>query len=298
VLSIGHFGALGYRARIESTRVAALPQRISASVRRGRSEIARNVALHNKISAKYDSLHDEIFNPVEQERLAQRLELTRDAVRTAARHLSALDFGCGSGNLTRHLLALGFEVTAADVSQGFLDLIGDRYPGVRTLLMNGRDLSNIEDSSFDVVTTYSVLHHIPDYLGALREMARVVRPGGVIFIDHEQNEQFWKNSPVYAEFRRRALRVDWLKYLTPMNYIHRVRRIFDPRYSNEGDIHVWPDDHIEWGQIKQLLFSLGFEAVLEEDYLLYRTLYRRVVYDQYAAKCTDTKAMIFRKDRD
>jgi ubiquinone/menaquinone biosynthesis C-methylase UbiE len=259
------------------------------------AQIARNVAVHDRIARKYDRLHGEIFNEVEQARLAAMLRRARDSIETGASPMRALDLGCGSGNLTRHLQGLGFAVTAADVSAGFLDLVRSRYPGVETLLMNGRDLSNVADGSFDLVATYSVLHHIPDYLAAVREMARVTKPEGVLVIDHEQNEKFWAGDPVYDEFRAKALRFDWRKYLDPMNYVHRVRRIFDPRHSNEGDIHVWPDDHIEWGEIRAVMASAGFEIAFEDDYLLNRALYRREVYDLYAGRCSDTKAMGFRK---
>lgn len=258
-------------------------------------QIARNVAVHDRIARKYDALHGEIFNQIEQARLAATLAKAQDAVRTGSSPLRVLDFGCGSGNLTRHLLALGLDVTAADVSSGFLALVRSRYPQVDTLLMDGRDLSNVADEAFDLVATYSVLHHIPDYLAAVGELARVCRRGGVVMIDHEPNERFWAGDSLYDRFRREALRIDWRKYLTPMNYVHRLRRMLEPRYANEGDIHVWPDDHVDWAKINVLMGEAGFEVVLEEDYLLYRKLYRREVYDRYAGRCTDTKAMVFRK---
>lgn len=260
-------------------------------------QIATNVAVHDRIARKYDALHGEIFNDVEQARLHDWLRRARDAVQTGAEPIQALDFGCGSGNLTRHLLSLGMEVTAADISEAFLDLVRSRFEGepVRTLHMNGRDLSGVGDASFDVVATYSVLHHVPDYLGAVAEMARVCRPGGVVVIDHEQNDAYWTPSADYSAFRREALRFDWRKYLTPSNYLHRLRRVFEPRYSNEGDIHVWPDDHIEWERIKAVMAAAGFEVAGEEDYLLYRKLYHREVYDRYAGRCTDMRAMTFRK---
>jgi ubiquinone/menaquinone biosynthesis C-methylase UbiE len=257
-------------------------------------DIARNIAVHDRIARKYEFRHGEIFNEVEQGRLRSALKAAKDAIRSGAEQPRAFDFGCGSGNLTSHLLALGLDVTAADVSPGFLNLVRSRYPQVSTLLMNGRDLSNVPDSSFDLVATYSVLHHVPDYIGAVREMARICRPGGVVCIDHEQNEHYWDRDPIYDRFQREAVRFDWRKYLRPMNYVHRLRRVFDPKFANEGDIHVWPDDHIDWGQIKQAMAD-NFEVVLEQDYLLYHQLYRRQVYDRYSDRCSDTKVMIFRK---
>lgn len=262
-------------------------------------QIERNVAVHDKVARKYEALHGEIFNETEQARLRKALTQARDAIRTGAAEPEALDFGCGSGNLTRHLLELGLKVTAADVSQGFLDLVRERFGSdrLKTFRMNGRDLSELEDASFDLSAAYSVLHHIPDYLAAVSELARLCKVGGVIVLDHEATEQHWLGDPVYQQFQREGLRFDWKKYLTPSNYIHRVRRIFNPRHSNEGDIHVWPDDHIEWSKIEALLKDRGFEVVLAQDYLLNRTLYRPEVYRNYVGRCTDTRVMIFRRLR-
>jgi len=260
-------------------------------------EVARNVEIHDKIARRYDALHGEIFNPVEQERLRNALAAAVAAVRTGAKPIAALDFGCGSGNLSRHLLDLGAIVTAADVSKGFLDLVRMRYPGERltTLWMEDGDSSKIPDASFDLIATYSVLHHIPDYLAAVGHMARMCKPGGVIMIDHEASEGSWLGDPVYTEFRRAALKTDWRKFLTPSNYVHRVRRMFNPRHSNEGDIHVWADDHIEWPKIRTKLEGFGFEATVTEDYLLSRRLYRAEVYERYRGRCSDTCMMMFRK---
>lgn len=259
-------------------------------------EVARNVAIHDKVARKYDALHGEIFNPVEQARLHDALKAALTAVATGAQPVAALDFGCGSGNLSRHLLELGASVTAADVSKGFLDLVQTTYPvGLTTLWMENGDTAKIPDESFDLIATYSVLHHIPDYLAAVGEMARICKPGGVIMIDHEASEGAWLQDPVYEEFRRAALGIDWQKFLTPANYVHRLRRMFNPRYSNEGDIHVWPDDHIEWPKISSKLGALGFETIASEDYLLSRRLYRADVYDRYRDRCSDTRMMMFRK---
>lgn len=260
-----------------------------------RRQIERNIAVHDRIARKYERTHDEIFNDLEQKRLAGALKRAAAAVRTGSDPLRALDFGCGSGNLTRHLLGLGAKVTAADVSPGFLALVRSRYPAAETLLMNGRDLSNVPDSAFDLVATYSVLHHIPDYLAALGEMGRVSKAGGVVVIDHERDEAYWDGDPVYRQFLDEALRTDWRKYLRPMNYVHRLRRVFQPRYANEGDIHVWPDDHIEWDEVRRVMAEAGCEPVIEEDYLLYRGLYRGEVYERYVGRCTDSKLMVFRK---
>lgn len=197
--------------------------------------------------------------------------------------------------MVRHLVEHGLDVSAADIAPACLAHVAHRFPSVTTIQLNGRDLANIEDSRFDLCTAYSVLHHIPDYIASLRELGRVLKPGGVLFIDHENNEEFWRPAPDYRQFRRQALRFDWRKYLRPENYYHALRRLFDPRHVNEGDIHVWPDDHIDWAAIRAALGAMTFEIVEEQDYLGYRSLYRREVYDRFEDRCTDTKLLIARK---
>lgn len=258
-------------------------------------QIAHNAAVHDRIAEKYDRHHVEIFNEREQTRLGQSLADAIAAVQSSGNPVTALDMGCGSGNLTRHLLALGCTVTSADVSPKFLQLVEGRFGGaqLRTSQLNGIDLSQFQDDSFDLVATYSVLHHIPDYLAAVREMGRVCRPGGIVYIDHELVEHVYRPESGYAEFRKRALKPDLGKWFQPINYYGKIRRLFDPKFANEGDIHVWPDDHIEWLQIRAALEA--FEPVIDTQYLLYNGRYRPAIYEEYAGRLTDMRVMALRK---
>ena len=73
----------------------------------------------------------ELLSPAKDRREVQLEDGSADspAVRTAFAGARVLDFCCGSGNLTRHLLELGFEVVAADVSERFLALVERRFEG-------------------------------------------------------------------------------------------------------------------------------------------------------------------------
>jgi len=223
--------------------------------------------------------------------------------RYGSKPINALDYGCGSGNLTRHLIELGVNTVSADISQGFLALIERNFSQTdlsKVLELNGKDLSNVPSGQFDFAATYSVLHHVPDYLHIVEELCRVVKPGGVIHIDHEVTESYFKRPKEYIEFLKKARPAVNLKryralLLDVPGYIHIFRRIMNPRYKREGDIHVWPDDHIEWGKIEQILISKGFEIVLKEDYLLYKNQYSLDVYNEYKDKCADERLMIGRK---
>ncbi len=270
-------------------------------IKKANDRISRNPALRE--SSQYECLHKEIFNPIEQERLGRALSTAIKAVRTGSKRLTALDYGCGSGNLTRHLIESGIKTVSADISEGFLALIERNFSqtGIsKVLKINGRDLSNVESDRFDLVATYSVLHHVPDYLHIVKEMCRVLRPGGVTYIDHEVNESYYKRPKEYIEFLRKAGPIiNFKRYLRLLfdvkGYKHIFRRIINPRYKREGDIHVWPDDHIEWDKIEQLLIAEGLEIVLKEDYLLYKNYYNVDVYNEYKDKCADERLIIARK---
>ena len=96
---------------------------------RSQLEIEYNIAIHDRIARQYDARHGEIFNDIEQGRLRSALASALSLIQTNSPTLTALDVGCGSGNLSFHLLDLGLQVVAADVSQGFLDLVAHRFSG-------------------------------------------------------------------------------------------------------------------------------------------------------------------------
>jgi len=254
-------------------------------------------------TAAYEGVHGDIFNPIEQERLRSTLAEAVSLVQTGASPLAALDYGSGSGNLTGHLIAMGLDTLSVDVSAGFLDLVAKRFGRTglsHTRRVNGQDLADLPSATFDLVATYSVLHHVPDYLRIVRELARVVKPRGIIYIDHEVTETYWQRPPVYREFVRRVGgRRLWRRVLRVLldvrGYPHCLRRIANPRYKREGDIHVWPDDHIEWDRIEDLLGREGLDIVLKKDYLLFRDGYKTDVYDEYRDRCADERVLAARK---
>ena len=279
-----------------------------------KDKIKENINLHNEISESYEDKHDEIFNTIEQDRLKEKLKLAIKNINTKSKIKNALDYGCGSGNLTRHLISLGLHTTSADVTDSFLSLINKKFSKTdlsETLLVNGYDLSNIKDNTFDFVSTYSVLHHVPDYLTIVEEMVRILKPGGILYIDHEVNENYWNQTKKYIELQKTVKTKDrsriilanlksltlkrCLKLLKPGWYFNKIRSIINPKLLPEGDIHVWADDHIEWDKIKKILVSKRCKTVLDEDYLLYRLKYPVKDYKRYYLLCDDMKLLIARK---
>jgi ubiquinone/menaquinone biosynthesis C-methylase UbiE len=94
-----------------------------------------------------------------------------------------LEIGCGTGALTAAVLAKSGPRTilATDQSGGFIaharDTIDD--PRARFEVADARNLP-ADDASVDVVTSGLVLNFVPDRVAALREMQRVLKPGGLV----------------------------------------------------------------------------------------------------------------------
>jgi SAM-dependent methyltransferase len=96
-----------------------------------------------------------------------------------------LDIGAGRGAITRALVeARGSagSIVAGDISPKMLELLAAlQLPGVETRLLDARKL-DLPDASFDMVFAGFVLSSIPDPGAALAELARVLRPGGQLFL--------------------------------------------------------------------------------------------------------------------
>jgi SAM-dependent methyltransferase len=103
---------------------------------------------------------------------------------------AVLDVGCGPGWLWAEPAAdfpAGLNVTLADLSPGMVDeavaKVGGlgRYAAVTGLVADAQTLP-FADASFDAVLACHMLYHVPDEAKALDEMARVLRPGGIIAV--------------------------------------------------------------------------------------------------------------------
>jgi len=111
-----------------------------------------------------------------------------------------LDVGCGPGALTAELVArLGpGAVAAVDPSEQFVAAVCERLPGVAVRQAAAEDLP-FGDDSFDVAVSTLVLCGVDDQPRALRELRRVLRPGGrLLFIEHVRS-----TDPELARFQDR-----------------------------------------------------------------------------------------------
>jgi len=94
-----------------------------------------------------------------------------------------LDVGCGTGRWLERLQRLGMAPTGIDRTRAMLEIAAGRLP-LPALLAAEAERMPFRDGSFDCVLAVTVLQHIrwPDQAQALREMARVLRPGACLVL--------------------------------------------------------------------------------------------------------------------
>ena len=157
-----------------------------------------NIAVHRVEVAYYELFHPEVYNKQEQKRITALLKKTNKIITGSPRR--ALDFGAGTGNLTGKLLALGYEVTAVDISAEMCSVLRKKYGNqiaAKKLFVVNSPIENVDfgNEKFDLITCYSVLHHLPDYVETLTRLCGLLKKGGTMYLDHEASPYYWKMEP-------------------------------------------------------------------------------------------------------
>jgi ubiquinone/menaquinone biosynthesis C-methylase UbiE len=147
-------------------------------MRLGRTEFA----MMNNPIRRFLQRHVE-FRVFQQHLRKRKIDLTNKAI---------LDAGCGSGYSTG-LIASKFvpsRLVAFDLMPEQIALAKRR--GLNADILVG-DMTHVElpDNTFDAVFIFGVLHHIPSWRNALREMARVLGPKGVLLVEEPQVRFSW-----------------------------------------------------------------------------------------------------------
>lgn len=121
-------------------------------------------------------------SPAEHTLRLMHLRAYDEAVAHAA-GCDVLDVGCNTGYGTVRFMPVAGRVVGVDVSPGAIEAACERAPEGRPefVLTSGHELP-FPDETFDLVTSFQVLEHVPDPIAYLREIARVTRSGGTVIL--------------------------------------------------------------------------------------------------------------------
>ena len=171
-----------------------------------------------------------------------------------------LDVGCGRGFTMAALRDLGHEVHGTQLSAEAAAFARE------VLALEGvqqKDLMEVgyPQGWFDVVTVYHVLEHLPDPHAFLREVARILRPGGLLIVEVPDA------GGVCARFTGRF----WLGWDVPYHRFHFTRETLGQALNSAGfTVGRWSHPWVEYGAAVVVLSLLNVATHTENK--LFRTL--------------------------
>ena len=128
-----------------------------------------------------DWFHRFIFDPIFDPTANPRSDI---ALKLLGSGESLLDIGCWDGRLLERIRSAGLydKLTGVDIVEAGVDLARKKGFNAQVVDLNTGVLP-FSDQCFDTVTMLAVLEHIFDPYSIIREIRRVLRPGGTLIID-------------------------------------------------------------------------------------------------------------------
>ncbi|MDD5439138.1 MAG: class I SAM-dependent methyltransferase, partial [Candidatus Omnitrophica bacterium] len=157
---------------------------------------------------------------------------------------SLLDIGTGSGFVIKAAQGIFSKLYGLDISTNILKAI----PQFGASPVSG-DAVHIpfKDRSIDVVTLFAALHHFYDHRPILDEVYRVLRPGGIVYTDHDMNKHF---------FRRFRFFISLYRSLS-----QKERLIKNMALDETYHLSEFHSQGVDFAAVKNDLVALGFDVV-------------------------------------
>jgi 2-polyprenyl-3-methyl-5-hydroxy-6-metoxy-1,4-benzoquinol methylase len=182
-----------------------------------------------------------------------------------------LDVGCGRGEMLAALQRKGADVYGTQISAPAARVAG-RLIGRDRVFVGELADARYDAASFDCVTICHVLEHVADPLAVLREVTRLLKPGGLLYVE----------VPNAGGLAARAFSHAWLAYDVPNHLYH-----FTPRtladLARRAGLRRTAESHVSIEYSPVTLLQTVLNATLGADNLLFE-------HFAYSSRRTDRSA--------
>lgn len=141
--------------------------------------------------------------------------------REFAKGKTVLDIACGEGYGCRLLAAEALQVTGVDIDEETIRRARQEYPDSSIHFLTGSITSiPCPDNSFDLVTCFETLEHITEQEQALKEISRVLKPEGLLFISTPDKEKYSDQNGNKNPFHQKELYQNEFRELLSRYFTH------------------------------------------------------------------------------
>ncbi|MCR4297610.1 MAG: methyltransferase domain-containing protein [Gallionella sp.] len=143
--------------------------------------------------------------------------------RQLSRHRTVLDVACGEGYGAAMLAENALRVTGVDISVDAIRHASNRYGHQANLefIAASCDSLPFQDASFDLAISFETIEHIETQPAFIAELARVLRPDGVLLLSSPNKRLYSDAHDYHNEFHVRELYRDELEELLRAAFPHR-----------------------------------------------------------------------------
>ncbi|MBK7172150.1 MAG: class I SAM-dependent methyltransferase [Bacteroidales bacterium] len=148
-----------------------------------------------------------VFNQVYQQIRKYTLSQKFNLIGKYAKGNHILDVGCATGEFLNYMKSRGWKTTGVEPDEQVRQKAKETY---HLDVFDESQVSIMKDDSFDVITLWHVLEHVADLPGRMKELNRLLKPGGILIIAVPNS-----NSPDAAFYKE-----NWAAYDVPRHLYH------------------------------------------------------------------------------
>jgi len=184
------------------------------------------------------SLFEKVYQIVKTKNISDKVKLITAANKATGK---LLDIGCGTGDFLAVANNVGWETVGYEPNEKARSLAQKKDVALVA------EISDLADASFDVITMWHVLEHVPDVEAQIKELRRLVKPGGTIVIAVPNFKSY--DAKYYKNF--------WAAYDVPRHLWH---------FSKTAIRKLFEEQALFLEEVKPMTFDSYYVSLLSEKY--------------------------------